>query len=44
MNAKDEQKQIGNFKIGKVIGSGTFGKVRQGTHIPTGQKVAIKIL
>lgn len=36
MSSKDELKLIGNFKIGKVIGSGTFGKVREGTHIPTG--------
>jgi 5'-AMP-activated protein kinase catalytic alpha subunit len=28
----------------KSIGEGTFGKVKLGTHILTGQKVAIKIL
>jgi 5'-AMP-activated protein kinase catalytic alpha subunit len=32
-----------NFK-GKTLGEGTFGKVRQATHIPSGEKVAIKIL
>ena len=26
------------------MGKGTFGKVKLATHIPTGQKVAIKIL
>ena len=31
-------------KIGKSLGSGTFGKVRIGTHTITGEKVAIKIL
>ena len=30
--------------IGKVIGEGTFGKVKLGTHILTGEKVAVKIL
>ena len=28
----------------KTLGQGTFGKVKQGYHIFTGQKVAIKIL
>jgi 5'-AMP-activated protein kinase catalytic alpha subunit len=27
-----------------VIGEGTFGKVKLGTHILTGEKVAVKIL
>ena len=35
---------IGDFKIGVKIGQGTFSKVCQGIHIPTGEKVAIKIL
>ena len=29
---------------GRSLGSGTFGKVRIGTHTITGEKVAIKIL
>lgn len=32
-----------NF-LGRSLGSGTFGKVRIGTHTITGEKVAIKIL
>ena len=35
---------IEEFKIGKTLGEGTFGKVKLATHIPTGEKVAIKIL
>jgi len=35
---------IGHYMIGDALGEGTFGKVRQGTHTITGEKVAIKIL
>ena len=35
---------IGDFKIGAKLGQGTFSKVCQGVHLPTGEKVAIKIL
>ena len=34
----------GIFNVGKSLGQGTFGKVRLGTHLITGEKVAIKIL
>ena len=30
--------------VTKLLGQGTFGKVRLGTHIITGENVAIKIL
>ena len=36
--------QIGDYILDKEIGSGGFGKVVEGIHIPTGEKVAIKIL
>ena len=35
---------VGNYKIEKTIGQGTFGKVKLGTHILTGEKVAVKVL
>ena len=35
---------IGDFKIGTKLGQGTFSKVCQGVHLPTGEKVAIKIM
>ena len=38
------QKQIGQYRIGRALGEGTFGTVRLGQHIETKQKVAIKIL
>ena len=30
---------IKNYKIGKTIGKGTFGKVKLGIHVPTGERV-----
>jgi serine/threonine protein kinase len=30
--------------VGQTLGAGTFGRVKAGTHIPTGEPVAIKIL
>ena len=37
---------IGNILLilDKTLGKGTFGKVKLGIHVPTGEKVAIKIL
>lgn len=35
---------IGHFILGKTLGEGTFGKVKLGTHLLTGEKVAVKIL
>jgi 5'-AMP-activated protein kinase catalytic alpha subunit len=37
-------KKIGDYILGKTLGKGTFGKVKIGTHEPTSEKVAIKIL
>lgn len=35
---------VTQYLLGKTLGEGTFGKVKLGTHILTGEKVAIKIL
>lgn len=35
---------IGSYILGRAIGQGTFGKVRSGSHIITGERVAVKIL
>lgn len=37
--AQEAEKRIGNYKIEKTLGQGTFGKVKQGIHIHTNQKV-----
>lgn len=41
---KHKAKAIGHYILGKSIGEGTFGKVKQGIHTLTGEKVAVKIL
>lgn len=38
------QEQIGNYLLGKTLGKGSFSKVKEGTHVPTKEKVAIKIM
>ncbi|KAI8928902.1 kinase-like domain-containing protein [Entophlyctis helioformis] len=35
---------IGNFRLDRTIGQGTYGKVRLGLHIHTDEKVAVKII
>ena len=35
---------IDNYHIGKVIGKGTFGMVKEATHILIGEKVSIKLI
>lgn len=38
------QIRIGTYILGETLGTGTFGKVKTGTHCLTGHKVAIKVL
>jgi serine/threonine protein kinase len=41
----DSKRQIvGQYMLGKTIGEGTFGKVKLAVHMPSGEKVAVKIL
>jgi serine/threonine protein kinase len=40
LKIKNDGKQIGLYTLGKSIGEGTFGKVKIGTHLPTGEKVS----
>jgi len=37
-------KVIGSYRIGKVLGTGSYGHVRLGTHVVTGEQFAIKTL
>ena len=43
-NKDQVRKIVGQYMIGKTLGEGTFGKVKIGVHLPTGEKVAVKIL
>eukprot|EP00117_Sycon_ciliatum_P001911 scpid23745/ scgid7370/ Hormonally up-regulated neu tumor-associated kinase; Serine/threonine-protein kinase MAK-V len=38
------EKRVGNYWIGRRLGEGAFAKVKEGMHIPTGEKVAVKII
>ena len=40
----ETKKRVGNYLLGNTVGEGTFGKVKIAIHIPTGEKVAVKIL
>lgn len=39
-NGKKQGHTIGHYMLGKALGEGTFGKVKLGTHILTGEKVS----
>ena len=39
---KEEELILGNYRLGKTIGEGTFGKVKIGYHKMTGEKVKYK--
>jgi 5'-AMP-activated protein kinase catalytic alpha subunit len=43
-SGKQKQGGLGHYILGKTIGEGTLGKVKLGTHILTGETVAVKIL
>lgn len=36
---KPTQNAVGHYILGKALGEGTFGKVKLGTHILSGEKV-----
>lgn len=37
-------KRVGNYLIGKKLGEGSFAKVREGLHVVTGERVAVKVI
>ena len=41
---KEEEIKIGNYLIKKTLGKGTFAKVKLAIHLPSKEKVAIKII
>lgn len=44
MLARMNSKQLGPYQIGKTLGKGGMGSVYQGTHVETGELVAVKVL
>lgn len=36
---KSYSNAVGHYTLGKTLGEGTFGKVKLGTHLLTGEKV-----
>jgi 5'-AMP-activated protein kinase catalytic alpha subunit len=44
MDPESSRNIVGNYRLEGTLGEGTFGKVKLGIHLPTNQKVAIKIL
>lgn len=43
-DSEKEEYILGNYKLGKTIGEGTFGKVKLGFHKLTGEKVILYII
>ena len=37
-------RKVGSYEIGNVLGRGTYGDVHEATHIPSGKKLAIKMI
>ncbi len=44
MSTASAEFYLPNYKLGKTLGIGSFGKVKVAEHVLTGHKVAIKIL
>ena len=42
-SSSQQQNTIGHYVLGKALGEGTFGKVKLGTHILTGEKVSFYV-
>jgi serine/threonine protein kinase len=41
---KPNPNAVGHYILGKSLGQGTFGKVKLGTHILTGEKVSMEFI
>ncbi|MCO5605802.1 hypothetical protein L7F22_059986 [Adiantum nelumboides] len=43
MSKENLRTRVGNYEVGRVLGEGTFAKVRLAKNMETGQQVAIKV-
>ncbi|XP_076466414.1 uncharacterized protein LOC143297800 [Babylonia areolata] len=37
-------KRVGTYLLGRSLGEGSFAKVKEALHLPTGEKVAVKVI
>lgn len=44
MSSMPDIRIAGKYRLGRKIGSGSFGDLYLGTHIQTGEEVAIKLV
>ncbi|PRP89271.1 hypothetical protein PROFUN_02145 [Planoprotostelium fungivorum] len=44
VESRENEKNIGDYRIGRTIGTGGYANVKLGVHKTTGQKVALKLM
>ncbi|XP_076445732.1 uncharacterized protein LOC143283402 [Babylonia areolata] len=44
VKAFSHHKKVGTYLLGRPLGEGSFAKVKEGLHLTTGQKVAVKVI
>ena len=42
--AHAQMETVGNYRMGRVLGTGGFSEVRLGTHVTSGERCAVKCL
>ncbi|XP_025098809.1 hormonally up-regulated neu tumor-associated kinase homolog A-like isoform X2 [Pomacea canaliculata] len=44
VRAFSHTKRVGTYLLGRTLGEGSFAKVKEALHLPTGEKVAVKVI